>query len=637
MPAGFFGPDVGRTADLMIPFSAEPLIRGSASSLAGRSNWWVEVMVRLKPGQNIAQANAALRAVQPQIRAATLPPWPEEMLANYLDDPFSLVPAAHGKSDLRDRFEKPLSALVVAVGLVLLVACANIASLFLARTLTRRLELSVRLALGASRWRIAALLFTESLIVAIAGAAIGLLFANWSSALLVRQLNTWREAVFLDLVLDWRVLVFTMALACLSAVIAGVAPVLGLKRVAPGDALKDAGRGVIGDRRFAVRATLVIAQIALSLVLVIAAGLFLQTFASLTRVPLGFVPERLLVVNMQPSAATSKERGPLLERLLEAAGDVPGVTSAAVSLVTPVSGQGWNNWVGSSLAPPADRSQMTWINATTPGWFRTMGIPLVSGRDFGIGDRMGSPMVAIVNESFARRFLPGEQPVGRMVRLGGPGQTSYGIVGVVADAVYRTPREGMMPTIYLPVTQRKELFSTVALTIATAPGLRASVQREVEAALTRIDPSIAVTFRTFDQLVGATVTQERLVALLAAFFGGLALLLAAMGLYGIVAHAVRARRTEIGIRMAPGAEPASIVRLVLRRVGMLVATGVAVGLACGLWAAGFVQTMLFRLDARDPATFAGAAAVLVAVGIVAAWVPARRAARLDPASVLRES
>jgi ABC-type antimicrobial peptide transport system permease subunit len=276
-------------------------------------------------------------------------------------------------------------------------------------------------------------------------------------------------------------------------------------------------------------------------------------------------------------------------------------------------------------------------------------MPLRSGRDFDAGDRVGSRPVAIVNEAFVRQYLPGLPPIGQHVRLGfdplgfdrviGAGQrTRHEIVGVVGDAVYTSPREGMQTTMYVPIAQRKpsEFWETVLLTINAAPDQRAVVERDLAAALTRVDPTIAFTFGTFDQLVEATVTQERLIAMLSAFFGGLALLLAAVGLYGVVAHAVRARRTEIGLRMALGAAPSSIVRLVFQRVGVLIAAGLAFGLAGSLWAAGFVEALLFHLEARDPVTFAGAAAVLAAVGVIAAWLPARRAARLDPATVLRE-
>jgi hypothetical protein len=290
-----------------------------------------------------------------------------------------------------------------------------------------------------------------------------------------------------------------------------------------------------------------------------------------------------------------------------------------------------------------------WLNATTPGWFEAMGTPLHSGRDFNAGDRLGNRPVAIVNEAFVRQYLPGEQPIGQRVRLGfdplgfdpeiGLGQrTRFEIVGVVGDTVYTSPREGMQATIYVPIAQRNpsEFWDTVLLTINAAPGQRAAVARDVAAALTRVDPTVAFTFETFDRLVEATVTQERLIAMLSAFFGGLALLLAAVGLYGIVSHAVRARQAEIGMRIALGAAPSSIVRLVLQRVGVLIAAGLTVGVAGSLWAARFVEALLFQLEARDPSTFAGGAAVLVAVGLLAAWMPARRAARLDPATVLRE-
>jgi predicted permease len=252
MPPGFFGPDVGRMTDVMLPFAAEPLIRGKESRLASGASWWLQIMVRLKPRKALEQANAALRAAQPQIF---------ESGTRDRSEPLTLAPAATGNSSLRTRFETPLFAMIVAVGLVLLVACANIASLLLARALARRRELSVRMALGSSRWRVARLLFIESLIVAVTGAAFGLVFASWSSALLVQQLSTWQSTVSLDLALDWRVLAFTAALACLSATTAGVAPVLGMKSVIPGEALKDAGRGIAGDRRCAVRSTLVVSRL----------------------------------------------------------------------------------------------------------------------------------------------------------------------------------------------------------------------------------------------------------------------------------------------------------------------------------------------------------------------------------------
>ena len=631
MQPGFFGADVGRMTDVMLPFATERLIRGSESRLAAKSSWWLQIMVRLKPGQSLEQANAALRVLQAQITEG----------ASRQLQPFTLEVAATGNSTLRRRFGTPLLAMVVAVGLVLLVACANIASLMLARTLARRREFSVRLALGSSRWRIARLLFIESLIVAVTGAIVGLVFASWSSKLLVQQLSTWQSTVSLDLALDWRVLAFTAALACLSALIAGVAPALGLNGVDPGEALKNSGRGIAGDARFSVRGTLVVAQIAVSFALVVAAGLFLHTFAALNQLPLGFVPEPLLVaeLNLQPGGGPPQERGARVERLRDATAAVPGVRSAAVSSVRLLTGGGTSTGMVAIGDGSMTRVRPTlWLNGTTPGWFATMGIPLRSGRDFGAGDRVGSGPVAIVNETFVRRFLPGELPIGQRVRLGFEPGTRYEIVGVVGDTVYTTPREGMLATMYVPMAQRNpsEFWPTVLLTVNTAPGTRATVERDVAEALRRADPAIAFTFGTFDQLVEATVTQERLIALVSAFFGGLALLLAAVGLYGVVAHAVRAREKEIGLRIALGAAPSSILRLVFERVGVLIAAGLALGLAGSLWAARLVEALLFQLEPRDPMTFGGAAAVLVAVGVLAAWLPAHRAARLDPVTALRE-
>ena len=637
MPEGFFGPDVGRVADVMMPFAAEPLIRGKDSFLTGHWTWWLQIMVRLRPNQTLDQATTALRALQPQIRAESLPEGTPSMLARYMPDPLTLTAAATGRSELRGRFETPLAAMLAAVGLVLLIACGNIANLLLARALTRRHELSVRLALGASRWRLARLLLAESVVVATAGAAAGLVFASWAGALLVRQLGTWRETIALDLHLDWRVLGFTTALACLTALVAGVAPAFGVKRVAPNEALKDAGRGIAGDRRFAVRGALLVAQIAFSLVLVVAAGLFLRTFTQLSRVPLGFQPDRLIVASLDLHASTpaADDAAGVVERLRAAAAVTPGVASAAVAAITPVSGSGWNAGVGEATAGPPDRTRMTWMNAVSPGWFSTMGMRVLSGRDFDGGDVANGTPVAIVNESFVRRFMPEGHSLGALVRAGGPrDRTAYSIVGIVSDAVYRSAKEGLVPTMFIPERQADGAATTI--TIATAPGQRDAVQRALASTLKKVDPAVAFTFRTFDQYVHASMVQERIVAQVSTFLGGLGLLLAAIGLYGVVSHAVDAHRTDIGVRMALGATAAGIVGLVLKRVGLLLGIGLACGAAMSLWASRFVQTLLFQLDARDPLTLVTSGIVLAVTVVLAAWLPARRAARLEPAVILRE-
>jgi predicted permease len=637
MPRDFSGPDIGRVADVMIPFAVEPRIRGAESALEARSTWWLDIMARTKAGQTVEQATAALRAVQPQVREATMPPqYPAEMQKRYLSEAFTLAPAANGSSPVGDRYEAPLFAMMGVVGLVLFIACANIANLLVARGLAREQELSVRLALGASRWQVAALLLGESMLLAGAGAALGFVFAQWSGPLIVQQFVTWRESVVLDVSPDWRVVGFTTLVTVVTAIIAGVAPALGAAALAPYEVLRTAGRGVIGDRRLTVRGALVVVQIALSITLVAAAGLFLRSLNSLNHAPLGFTPEPLIVadLDLQMSLARPQDRPALLQRMSDAVTALPGVTSGSASMITPTSGRGWNTMIGEG---PMDRSRMSWMNAVSPGWFGTYGMRLIAGRDFEPSDRAGAEPVAVVNQTFAGRFLKGA-PIGQVIPQGGPGGTvtNYRVVGLVSDAVYRSPREGMVPTMFVPLAQRDQMFPGASLTVAASPGQRAAVMRAVAEALRTVDARASFTFRTFDELVGATVVQDRLVAALSGFFGVLALLLAAIGLYGVMSHSVNRRRTEIGIRMALGAEPGSIQRLVLRRVVVLLGAGVAAGLALSLWAAEFVQSMLFQLDAQDPITMVGAAVVLVLVATMAAWIPARRAAGLDPARVLRD-
>jgi predicted permease len=634
MPPGFSGPDVGRIEDVMIPFAAEPVLRGVDSGLDHRSMWWLEIMGRLKPGVSLEQANAALVTLQPGIRAATIPADAE----GFLEDQLTLVSASTGRSPLRNRFETPLRAMQATVAAVLLIACASLANLMLARALSRRRELSVRLALGASRWRVTRLLAVETVVIVAAGAALGVLFAKWSSALLVQQLATWRGSVFLDLSLDWRVLGFTAALAAVTAVIAGIVPALSVTGVAPGDAMKESSRTVTGDRRLSVRGALVVAQIALSLVLIVGAGLFLRTFAALNATPLGFAAGGLTVasVNLPASIAEPAARRDLLDRLDAAIAAAPGIRAAGLSVIAPISGSGWNDQVGADDGPPT-AARRTYINAVTPQWFETMGIRRLTGRDFGRSDRVGAPDVTIVNETFARKFLTGRPPIGQRITAGGPrDRKEYEVVGVVSDAVYRSLREGVVPTMYLPLAAQESPFPRITLTLSTSTATRSTVDSLLAETLRGVDPGLTFSIRDFNQFIRGGLIQERLVAMLSGFFGGLALLIAAVGLYGVVAHAVDVRRTEIGVRIALGADRLGILVLVFRRVAVMLALGLAAGLGLSLWASRFVGALLFRLEPRDASTFAGALTVLIAASALAAWIPARRASRIDPAQVLRE-
>jgi predicted permease len=644
----FFGPDVGRSFDVAIPIGTEPLFRGKESALDQRSFWWLTVMARLKPDQSVDAGTAAIRNHQPQIREATMPQdWRPSDQANYLKEKFTLRPASTGNSSLRSRYVRPLWTILVVVGLVLLIACANIANLLLARATARRHEWSVRLALGASRWRLVRLLLTESLLLAGSGAVLGLVVARWGSQLLVRQLSTQTNTVFLDLTLDWRVLAFTTMVTILTALLFGTAPAFRAADVAPIDALKEHGRGTSSEARMSMASGLVVAQVALSVVLVVAAGLFMRTFSSLASLHLGFDRDRVLVVNVnaQRTEIPPAERLEAYQRIREAVVAVPGVSSAAISFVTPVSGTTWNQLISVSggIELP-ERQRVSNFNAITPGWMQTFGTPIVAGRDIASADRRNAPLVILVNQAFAKKFLNGASPLGHTVTIGGGtpfAQPPREVVGVVADAVYRSLREPVPATMYIPLAQhiddRRPPPAAIAISVRPRSGEPALVARSVGAAIANVDKDLALTFRPLADQVNASLTQERVVAMLSGFFGGLALLLAGLGLYGVTSYAVSRRRTEIGIRMALGAAPTGVVRLVLSRVTMLVAIGVIVGAGASVWASKFVATLLYGLEPRDPVTLVGASITLAAVGALAGWLPARRASRIDPAEVLRDS
>jgi predicted permease len=532
---------------------------------------------------------------------------------------------------------------MVVTSLVLLIACANIANLLLARATARRHEMSVRIALGASRLRLTRQLFVESLALSGCGALLGTLIAFWGSKLLVRQLSTSTNTVFLDIAIDWRMLGFAALVGVATALLFGTAPALRASRVQPTDALKEQGRGVIGDMRLGLGNLLVIAQVALSLILVVAAGLFIRTFSSLAHLNLGFDRDPILVanVNILRSGVEQDQRPELFERFRQAAVAVPGVRSAAASVVTPTSGSTWQYAVervdDRLIANEKDRG--VYVNVVTPGWFDTYSTRLLAGRDFSDRDVKASPHVVVVNEAFARQFLNGQNPIGHRLRQPEfPDRPSVDqeIVGYVQDAVYRSLRAPVPPTMYLPLRQSDRMPPAISVSVKAASGSPALLTRSLAAALTTVNSNITLTFRPLAEQVNAALIQERIVAILSGFFGGLALLLAALGLYGVTSYAVNRRRTELGIRIALGAAPGGVVRLVLRRVAALVGIGVVTGAAASLLAAKYVATLLYGLQPRDPLTFAGAAAILCAIGALAGWLPARRASRIDPARVLRD-
>jgi predicted permease len=640
-PPEFFGATVGRTFDVAVPFGTEPIFRGAESALDRRSSWWITVFGRLAPGQTIEQATARFEALRPGLREATMPQdWRATDQKTYLDKPFVFERAATGVSGLRVSYRRPLLVLLGIVALVLLIACANMANLLLAQAAARQRELAVRLSLGASRWQVARQLLVESLLLSALGATAGVMLAMWSSRALVQLISNRTNIVALDLSLDWRVLAFTIGVGLLTGLFFGVAPALRATGLSPAVALKDNARGVVSSSgRIGTGHALVALQVALSFVLVFGASLFVRSLVTITTQEMGFQAERVLIalVDLRRTTLTDKERPALFERLREAAAAAPGVEAAAVSVVTPVSNSVWNNLITVPGYDAPERDRVANFNRVTPGYFKVTGTPILAGRDIAPTDRLGTPRVALVNEAFAGKFFKGQQAIGKSFTLGvtSPRSETVEIVGIAADAKYVNLRDPPPPTMYVAWAQAETASSGARVSIRVsgpANAFRSTALKAFES----VDKEAVIEFRTFEEDIRNSVTTERLVATLSAFFGALALLLAAIGLYGVMSYAVTRRRNEIGIRMALGAAPGKVMRLVLGHVALITIVGLAIGAAASVGLGRFVNTLLFELVATDATMVAIAAITLATAAAVAGYLPARRAAHVDPMLALRQ-
>jgi predicted permease len=651
-PPSFFGSEVGRSFDVALPMNTEPLIAGRPSRIDRGSGFYaLTVLLRLKPAQTIDQATALLRGVQGQIRQAAMPPtMPARFQAEFMKEPLVAVAAGTGTSNLREQFQEPLVFLMAVVALVLLIACANIANLQIARTVARRHDVSVRLALGAARWRVIRETLIESLLLSAAGAALALVFAAWSSRFIVSRLAAARQQVYLDLSLDWRVLLFTATVAIVTTMLSGLLPAVRAGRGTPIDALKERNRAT-DPRAGRVASSLIVAQVALSLVIVVAAGLFVQTFQRLANGPHGFDGNRVLLVNLNlvRTSVAPDQRVEFVRQLVDDVAGLPGAGTVSASMVTPIQGFGIVDLVrvpgGPTSMVPMQGGRLgersTFANSITPGWFATYGMPLKAGRDFTRADMQTPSAVIVVNEAFAGKFLRGRDPVGATVSFDGPaGPIVKTVVGVVGDAAYNSMREQGeqgVPIEYLPLAQGQipPRVNDMTISVRAASGSPTLLVRAITDTLTAADRDLVFSFRTMSDQIDASLVQDQLIALLSGFFGALALLLAGLGLYGMTAYAVACRRGEIGIRMALGSTRARVLRFVLSRAAGVVLAGVAIGVGLSLWASRFVTTLLFGIEPRDVPTLAVAALTLTVLALAATWLPAFRASRLDPASVLR--
>ena len=638
-PPGFYGVSVGDSFEVAVPICSEPVINGEDSRLKVRRDWWLASIGRLKPGWSIAQATAQLGAVSPAIVQETIPPqYDADGVKHYLAYKFAAFPAATGFSELRRQSEAPLWLLLGLSGLVLLIACANLANLMLARAGSREREIVVRLAIGASRGRLIRQLLSESLLLALAGAACGIFLAVELSDLLVSFISTSRSPIFLDMAMDWRVLGFTAGLAILTTVLFGLTPAIRATGMAPSVVLKSGGRGMTAGRaRFGLRRLLVTLQVALSLVLLVGSLLFVRSLRNLFTVDAGFQQEGILIatldlthVNLPPERRTGFKRN-LLERVRA----IPGVASAADAFLVPIGGMSSNDEVLGDT--PEQKKGVTWINYVSPGYFVTLQTPLLSGRDFNDSDTAASPKVAIVSQAFVRKFLNGASPLGKTFRIWQPSGHPvpfYEIVGVVKDSKYQDMHEEIGPISFFPIAQREKPDLSDQIIVrsgAALPGLITSLK----GVIADVNPAIDVDFKAFKTQIRESLLQDQLMASLSGFFGFLAALLAAIGLYGVFSYAVVQRTNEIGIRMALGAQRADVVRMIMREAGVVLLLGLVAGVGIALASAQLAASLLFGLKPRDPLTLILAVVTLSAVAALASYVPAYRASRLDPMVALR--
>ena len=636
-PANFFGMEVGRSFDLALPICAIALVRGNNNPLSGTS-WWLTVNGRLKPGSTIEQAAAHMQTISPDLFQAALPPnYPTASVKPYLSSTLLALPAGSGISDLREKYEQSLWLLMSIAGLVLLIACANLANLLLARASAREREIGVRQALGASRGRLIRQLLVESLLLALSGAVLGAALAQVLSRLLVAYLSTTAKPVFLDLGPDWRVLGFTAGLAILTCLLFGLTPAIRITRNKLGAMMKAAGRGMTaGRQRFTLRRALLVVQIALSLVLVAGALLFSRSLMKISRVNMGFQDDVLTATVNFRRLNLPPERFPVFkDELLQRMRAIPGVESCASTDVMPLRDwAGGNAWIDTT----GERQVInTNLNRVGPDYFKTLKIPLRAGRDFDGRDRTGTPMVAIVNQAFARRFVNGANPVGQRLWIAatpGSPDTQYEIVGLVGDAKYEDLREEFNPIVYYAAAQDVDAGAGAHLLIRSSVDQPQTIAA-VKNVLNEINPAITVSFEGLKPLIDSTILRERLLATLAGFFGVLALLLACVGLYGMLSYGVASRTTEIGIRMALGAKRNDVFWLVLREALWLIVVGVVVGLPLIFAVTRLASALLFDLSPTDPLSLLGAALIMLAVALIAGYLPSRRATRVDPIVALR--
>ncbi|PYT51411.1 MAG: permease [Acidobacteria bacterium] len=636
-PPEFFGTRVGEAADIWIPLSMQKEIPPGWDGYSDNMFESLHLMARMKPGVSMAEANSNANLLFQQIlRGFSGAPLTEENLRKLDKTRVELNSMATGFSRLRWEFSEPLKIMMTVVGLVLLIACANIANLLLARSTARARELAVRQALGARRSRLIRQLLTESLVLAFAGGALGIAFASGASHLLVRMVSDGRDALQLNVPIDMRLLLFTLGVTLATAALFGTIPAFRATRLNLTDSLKDGRSQPSASAKGPLAKTLVISQVALSLVLLVAAGLFVRSLMNLTNVDTGFNKENVIRLRVDASSAGYKEDVRLTgiyRQIEERASSLPGVRAASFSIFTFNEGT-WNNgiWVQGYLS--GHRETSVHHNAVGTGYFAAMGIPLLAGRTFGPQDTATSQQVAVIGETMARTLFPSGSPIGRHYGRGGPQNAGdIEVIGVVEDVKYNSLEEDPQPGDYLPYTQNVRYLNDFEV---RHTGDSAVVVAAIRQAIHDVDRTLPISdVMTLHEQVARSTTNQRLVAQLSTFFGLLAVFLSCIGIYGLMSYVVTRRTNEIGIRMALGAERSQVLWLVMRESLWLVALGIAIGVPVALAGNRLVKSMLFGLQASDPVSLLAGVAVLLVVAGLAGYLPARRASLVDPMVSLR--
>lgn len=642
-PPGFHGIEAGGSTDVMVPVMMQrEMMPDRDSLLDNRRAWWLNVLARVKPGISLKQADAGINLLFRQIDAEEIKGiygWSQKDRDRWVNRHLDLLPGGKGLSNLREAASEPLKLLMAMVGLVLLIACANVANLLIARASGRQKEIAVRLALGANRAQIVRQLLVESMLLATLGGAAGLLVASWISELLLRFLPFEAVAQSLTTTPDSRILAFNFAVAIAAGLIFGLTPALGAARPDLVVTLKDQAGSVAGGfAQVRFRKFLVVGQIAFSLSLLVGAGLFARSLYNLKNLDLGFRAENLLTFSLDPSlnGYDDSRTQALYARLQNELEAMPGMRGVSMSTLAPLTGEVDMATVTVEGVHPKDDMDMNpWVNHVGPAYFATLGIPLVAGREFTKRDVGGAPLVGMINETAAQYFFPRQNPLGKHFGFGGRrGIADIEIVGVVKDDRGAGLKRKVPRFVYAPYMQTKSITQMTMYVRTTEPAerLAAAIRREVK----REDANLPVfDLKTMETQEEQSLFTERLVAALSMAFGFLATLLAAIGLYGVMAYMVARRTREIGIRMALGADRTKVVRMVMREVGWMAAVGIALGLPTAIALGRLVQSQLFGLAAYDPLTLIVATVALAAAALAAGYIPALRATRVDPMVALR--